>query len=297
MAVVTTTAHTCPCVLWSTYTQPLFYTGKLCKQRSCKSNFTSGQSRRDARGATSKPGHFPKKSLHPANLSQIKIQIVKRREIYCSWSGKRNGRGEHTEGGMWVLTKLSGTLVWVCVCLYLDNLLCVDWYPVRVLWKLIWHATGLEKYSLNKTPYTLNTGLSCVKLGLTSLKKQCSISTQLLSLFSLLDEWMFFLITKKLEQQRIVPMSLNTFSLSLDSVLHLQQNMLQVNLPAVKHEDQHLMTKTFRLNKSTQETAIISMTGHCGREAANMFKYRASLPLGQEPQSTRLTQVFREISG
>lgn len=41
-----------------------------------KSPFTSEEGRRGARGASSKPGHFPKKSLHPrelnhpANLSQ-----------------------------------------------------------------------------------------------------------------------------------------------------------------------------------------------------------------------------------
>lgn len=47
----------------------LFNSGKQCKQRELlKSPFTSQEGKRGGRGASSKLGHFPKKSLHPSEF-------------------------------------------------------------------------------------------------------------------------------------------------------------------------------------------------------------------------------------
>lgn len=139
--------------------------------------------------------------------------------------------------------KHSGTLVRVCVRTHCSqNLLCADSYPVNLLWKPIWHASELEKYSLNKTSNTLHTILNCVKSGLTPNE---------VIPFSLL----FFSRGTALEQKAehirtelfLFLMSLNPFILSWISLLH-QLQVLEIKhavgkSPYSKTQRWHLMTK------------------------------------------------------
>lgn len=159
-------------------------------------------------------------------MADTNIHTV-REEIYCSWGGKRNSWGECTQG--------PGLL---CECAWFTvHRLTSSQSPLKVdlgtllNWKNI-HLTRTQTF------------IWVVLKRAQVLKwSAADFSPQLVSLFR--SRISFFFKRLNTGQHVVIPMPPNPFGLSLvyTGSSSLKQNTLQVNLPAVKHKDGHLMTK------------------------------------------------------
>lgn len=149
-----------------------------------------------------------------------------REEIYCSWGGKRNSWGERTQG--------PGLL---CECArFTVHRFISSQSPLKVdlgmllNWKNI-HLTRTQTFIW-------------VKTGSSPSMKRCRFLPTAGLTFSFKDVDVFY---KDWTQDNTLLFQCHlihlVYSLVYTGSSSLRQNTPQVNLPAVKHKDRHLMTK------------------------------------------------------